>query len=120
MGHRGLLGVISYRLSVIKPHPKSRKMTDWKKQFIAISECDLEGKASLYFEQIERRGESVKVLVVDAFEDSIAFDLWEQRAYLVSAARQLKLSRYCLVKCRGHRFFGLAMMGVEDYPLNRL
>jgi len=45
-------------------------MADWKKQFILISECDLEGKVSLYFEQIERRGESVKVLVVDFFGSS--------------------------------------------------
>ena len=89
---------------------------DLKRQFALISECDLDGKAEIYFEQIERRGESVRVTVVDAFEDSTAFDLWEQRAYLVSAARQLKLSRFCLVKCRGLRFFGLAMMGVEDYP----
>jgi hypothetical protein len=92
-------------------------MADWKKQFILISECDLEGKASLYFEQIERRGESVKVLVVDAFDFLIASKLCSQSAYLVSAARQLKLSQYCLIKCRGHRFFGLAMMGVEDYPV---
>ena len=89
---------------------------DLKRQFALISECDLEGKAEIYFEQIERRGAWVKVVVVDVFEPSTAFDLWEQRAYLVSAARQLKLSRYCLVKCRGLRFFGLAMMGVEDYP----
>jgi len=95
-------------------------MTDWKKQFIAISECDLEGKASLYFEQIERRGESVKVLVVDAFDFLIASKFWEQRAYLVSAARQLKLSQFCLIKFRGNRCYGLAMMGVEDYPVNRL
>lgn len=89
---------------------------DLKRQFALISECDLDGKAEIYFEQIERRGESVRVTVVDAFDFLIASTLWEQRAYLVSAARQLKLSRYCLVKCRGLRFFGLAMMGVEDYP----
>lgn len=86
-----------------------------KRQFALVSECDLEGKAEIYFEQIERRGESVRVTVVDAFEDSIASTLWEQRAYLVSAARQLKLSRFCLVKVCGNRY-GLAMMGVEDYP----
>ena len=90
--------------------------SDLKRQFALVSECELEGKAEIYFEQIERRGALVKVVVVDVFESSIAFDLWEQRAYLVSAARQLKLGRYCLVKCRGLRFFGLAMMGVEDYP----
>ncbi len=95
-------------------------MSDWKKQFILISECDLEGKASLYFEQIERRGESVKVLVVDFFDESIASKFWDQRAYLVSAARQMGLSQFCLVKVRGDRRYGLAMMGVEDYPGNRL
>lgn len=94
-------------------------MSDWKKQFILISECEIEGKASLYFEQIERRGESVKVLVVDFFDESIASKLWNQRAYLVSAARQMGLSQFCLIKCRGHRY-GLAMMGLEDYPVNRL
>ena len=95
-------------------------MSDWKKQFCLISECEIEGKASLYFEQIQRRGESVKVLVVDAFDFLIASKLCSQSAYLVSAARQMGLSRYCLVKCRGNRFFGLAMMGLEDYPGNRL
>lgn len=88
---------------------------DLKRQFALISECDLEGKAEIYFEQIERRGESVRVTVVDAFDEWIASALWEQRAYLVSAARQLKLSRFCLIKFRGNRY-GLAMMGVEDYP----
>lgn len=90
--------------------------SDLKRQFALISECDLEGKAEIYFEQIERRGESVRVTVVDAFDFLIASTLWKQRAYLVSAARQLKLSRFCLVKCLGQRVFGLAMMGVEDYP----
>jgi len=89
--------------------------SDLKRQFALFSECELEGKAEIYFEQIERRGESVKVLVVDAFEDSIASTLWEQKAYLVSAARQVGLSRFCLIKCRGNRH-GLAMMGVEDCP----
>ena len=88
---------------------------DLKRQFALISECDLDGKAEIYFEQIERRGESVRVVVVDAFEDSIASTLWEQRAYLVSAARQVGLSRFCLIKCGGNRY-GLAMMGVEDFP----
>lgn len=88
--------------------------SDLKRQFALISECDLEGKAEIYFEQIERRGESARVLVVDAFEDLIASTLWEQRAYLVSAARQVELSRFCLIKCRGNRY-GLAMMAVEDY-----
>ena len=89
--------------------------SDLKRRFVLISECDLDGKAEIYFEQIERRGESVRVVVVDVFEPSIASTLWEQRAYLVSAARQLKLSRFCLIKFRGNRY-GLAMMGVEDYP----
>lgn len=94
------------------------EVPNWKKQFCLISECEI-GSASLYFEQIERRGESVKVLVVDAFDFLIASKFWEQRAYLVSAARQLKLSQFCLIKFRGNRY-GLAMMGVEDYPVNRL
>ena len=88
---------------------------DLKRRFALISECDLEGKAEIYFEQIERRGKLVGVVVVDAFEDSIASTLWEQRAYLVSAARQVGLSRFCLIKCGGNRY-GLAMMGVEDFP----
>lgn len=88
--------------------------SELKRQFALISECELEGKTEIYFEQIERRGESVKVVVVDAFEDSIASTLWEQRAYLVSAARQVGLSRFCLIKCRGNRY-GLAMMAAEDY-----
>ena len=95
------------------------EVPNWKKQFCLISECEI-GSASLYFEQIERRGESVKVLVVDAFDEWIASKLWDQRAYLVSAARQLKLSQFCLIKFRWNRRYGLAMMGVEDYPLNRL
>ena len=89
------------------------ELPDWKKQFSLISECDFEEKADLYFERIERRGESVRVLVVDAFDFAIASKLWEQRAYLVSAARQIGLSRFCLIKCGGERF-GLAMMGRED------
>jgi len=89
--------------------------SDLKRRFVLISECDLEGKAEIYFEQIERRGGSVKVVVVDAFEDSIASTLWEQRAYLVSAARQVGLSRFCLIKCCKNRI-GLAMMAMEDYP----
>lgn len=88
---------------------------DLKRQFALISECDLEGKAEIYFEQIKRRGESVRVTVVDAFDFLIASTLWEQRAYLVSAARQVGLSRFCLIKCGGNRY-GLAMMGAEDYP----
>jgi hypothetical protein len=67
----------------------------------------------LFENAIERRGESVRVLVVDAFDFAIASKLWEQRAYLVSAARQIGLSRFCLIKCGGERF-GLAMMGRED------
>jgi hypothetical protein len=89
------------------------EVLNWKKQFILISECEIEGKADLYFEQIERRGESVRVLVVDAFDFLIASKLWDQRAYLVSAARQIGLSRFCLIKCGGERL-GLAMMGRED------
>jgi hypothetical protein len=85
------------------------EVLNWKKQFILISECEIEGKADLYFEQIERRGESVRVLVVDAFDFAIASKLWDQRAYLVSAAQQIGLSRFCLIKCGGERF-GLAMM----------
>jgi hypothetical protein len=87
---------------------------DLKRQFALISECEIEGKADLYFENIERRGESVRVLVVDCFDFAIASNFWEQRAYLVSAARQVGLSRFCLIKCGGTRF-GLAMMGREDY-----
>lgn len=95
-------------------------MSDWKKQFCLISECEIGSaslSASLYFEQIERRGELVRVLVVDAFDESIASKLWEQRAYLVSAARQMGISQFCLVKVCGNRRYGLAMMGVEDYPV---
>lgn len=92
------------------------EVPNWKKQFCLISECEI-GSASLYFEQIERRGESVKVLVVDAFDEWIASKLWDQRAYLVSAARQMGISQFCLIKCRGNRRYGLAMMGVEDYPV---
>jgi|688.fasta_scaffold416754_2 hypothetical protein len=88
------------------------ELPDWKKQFSLISECDFEEKADLYFELIER-GESFKVLVVDCFDFAIASKLWDQRAYLVSAARQIGLSRFCLIKCGGERF-GLAMMGRED------
>jgi hypothetical protein len=88
---------------------------DLKRQFVLISECEIEEKADLYFEQIERRGESVRVLVVDFFDFAIASKLWDQRAYLVSAARQVGLSRFCLIKCCGERF-GLAMMGREYYP----
>jgi hypothetical protein len=89
------------------------ELPDWKKQFSLISECEIEEKADLYFEQIERRGESIRVLVVDCFDFAIASKLWGQRAYLVSAARQIGLSRFCLLKCGGERF-GLAMMSQED------
>jgi hypothetical protein len=92
------------------------EVLNWKKQFFLISECEIEGKADLYFEQIERRGESVKVLVVDFFDESIASKFWDQRAYLVSAARQMGISQFCLIKFRGNRY-GLAMMGAEDYPV---
>lgn len=88
---------------------------DLKRQLALISECDFEEKAEIYFEQIERRGESVRVLVVDAFDFVIASTLWKSRTILVSAARQIGLSRFCLIKCAGSRI-GLAMMGQEDYP----
>jgi len=75
-----------------------------QRQFCLISECEIEGKADLYFELIERRGESVETLVIDAFDLAIADKLWKQSVYLVSAARQLKISQFCLVRYQGHNY----------------
>ena len=85
---------------------------NWKKQFCLISECEIDS-ASLYFEQIERRGESVRVLVVDALDLESANKLFGQSPYLVSAARQLKLSEFVLVRICGHDY-GFASRSLDD------
>lgn len=83
---------------------RSGLSVELQRQFCLVSECEIEGKADLYFEWIERRGESVKTLVIDAFDLAIADKLWKQSGYLVSAARQLKISQFCLVRCKGHDY----------------
>lgn len=92
---------------------RPRLSVELQRQFSLISECEIEGKADLYFDWIERRGESVKVLVIDAFDLAIADKLWGQSVYLVSAARQLRLSQFCLVRCKGHDY-GFSSRSLED------
>lgn len=92
------------------------EVANWKKQFCLISECEI-GSASLYFDWVERRGESVRVLVVDALDLQSADNLWSQSVYLVSAARQLKLSEFILVRLNGHDY-GFTSRSLEDVGLS--
>ena len=86
---------------------------NWKKQFCLISECEIEGSATLYFDWVERCDQLVRVLVVDALDLQSADKLWGQAPYLVSAARQMKLSEVVLVRLNGHDY-GFSSRSLDD------
>jgi hypothetical protein len=83
-----------------------------KRNFVAISECKI-AVSEVSYGEITRRGKTEAVVVIDLPQTDRAAELWTQRKYLVSAARQLNLSRYVLFQVRGNRF-GLAMIALEQ------
>lgn len=86
--------------------------TKQKKQFIAISECDLDLK-EISYQYIEYNGDKMLVMAIDTNYPERAANLWKNRAFLVSAARDLDISRYVLLNFCGFPY-GFAMLGQED------
>jgi len=86
--------------------------TKQKKQFIAISECDLDLK-EISYQYIEYNGDKMLVMAIDTNYPERAANLWKNRAFLVSAARDLDISRYVLINFCGFPY-GFAMLGHED------
>jgi hypothetical protein len=79
-----------------------------KRSFLNFCECDL-AIDWLKFAEIERKGNREKVLNLDFPNPQLASKFWSQRWLLVSAARQLNLSRDVLFSVRGERY-GLAQV----------
>ena len=86
--------------------------TKQKKQFIVISECDLDLK-EISYRYVTLNGGKCLVLAIDTNYPERAAKLWKNRAFLVSAARQLDISRYVLINFCGFPY-GFAMLGHED------
>ncbi|NCS30554.1 MAG: hypothetical protein GPJ18_19220 [Microcystis aeruginosa F13-15] len=93
---------------------------NWKKQFCLISECEIEGSATLYFDWVERCDQLVRVLVVDALDLQSASKLFGQSPYLVSAARQMKLSEFVLIRLNGHDYGFASRSSLDDVEKKRL
>ena len=86
--------------------------TKQKKQFIAISECEL-NTDEIRYQYVDLYGGITLVLALNVDSPERAAKLWKNRAFLVSAARDLDISRYVLIHFCGFPY-GFAMLGHED------
>jgi hypothetical protein len=87
--------------------------TKKKKQFIAISECDITPDDEIRYQYVDLYGGITLVLALNVDSPERAAKLWKNRAFLVSAARETDLSRYILINLLNSPY-GFAMLGHED------
>lgn len=86
--------------------------TKQKKQFIAISECELQPH-EIRYQYVNLYGGITLVLAINVDCPERAEKLWQDRAILVSSARSTDLSRYVLINFAGFSY-GFAMLSRED------
>lgn len=86
--------------------------TKQKKQFIAISECEL-NPDEIRYQYVDLYGGKTLVLALNVDSPHRAAKLWKSRSILVSAARECDLSRYILINLLNSPY-GFAMLSRED------
>lgn len=86
--------------------------TKQKKQFIAISECEL-NPDEIRYQYVDLYGGITLVLALNVDSPERAAKLWKSRSILVSAARETDLSRYILINLLNSPY-GFAMLSRED------
>ena len=83
-----------------------------KREFIAISECEL-NPDEIRYQYVDLYGGKTLVLALNVDSPHRAAKLWKSRSILVSAARQCDISRYILINLLNSPY-GFAMLSRED------
>lgn len=83
-----------------------------KREFIAISECEL-NPDEIRYQYVDLYGGKTLVLALNVDLPERAAKLWKSRSILVSAARQCDISRYILINLLNSPY-GFAMLSRED------
>ena len=83
-----------------------------KRDFIRLSECEL-GFHEIKYQYVNLHGAKTLVLAINVDCLERAERLWQDRAILVSSARETDISRYVLINFAGFPY-GFAMRSRED------